>query len=88
MDVQLVALSLKSPGSNSKVKIFCLDENLSQSQLFVWIHLLTHSEDPSETKKLTRQCQITLIYQGCPECNGGGGFMALSEPKQDLEGDF
>lgn len=85
MDVQLVALSLKSPGSNPKVKIFCLDENLSQSLLFVGIHLLTHSE---ETKKLTRQCHITFIHQGCPEWGGGGGYMALSEPKQDLEGDF
>lgn len=53
MDVQLVNLSLKSLGSNPKVKIFCLRENLGQSQLFVCMHLLTHSEDPSETMKLT-----------------------------------
>lgn len=86
MDVQLVAPSLKSSGSNPKVKIFCLDENRGQSQLFVWIHLLTHSEDPSETKKLTRQCHITFIHQGCPEW--GGGFIALSEPKQGLKGEF
>lgn len=90
MYVQLVAPSLKSSGSNPKVKIFCLDENLGQSQLFVWLHLSTRSEDPSETKKFTRQCHITFIHQGCPEWGGGGGggFIALSEPKQDLKGDF
>lgn len=61
----------------SKAKKYCLDENFTRSPFFISIQLLTPSEDPSWTKKLTRGHLITLINQGCPEWGEEGGIYSI-----------